>query len=55
MKIPARMYTANARTVVGLENATLKRCEGEEEGVGTAAQIRSWVQSNCVDVLTSKV
>jgi hypothetical protein len=38
MRVFARIYTESARRVCGFEKVALTRCEGEEEGVGTAVE-----------------
>jgi hypothetical protein len=50
------MYTESARRVCGLEKATLTRCEGEEEGVGTAVESKIGPYSSIsVDGLTCEL
>ena len=44
MRVLVRMYNESVRRVCGLEKATLTRCEGEEEGVGTAVKGKDRVQ-----------
>ncbi len=41
------MYNESARRVCGLEKATLTRCEGEEEGVGTAVECKIGFKDLC--------
>jgi hypothetical protein len=37
MRMLVKMYMESARRLRGLEIAALTRCEGDDEGVGTAA------------------
>ena len=38
MRMLVRMYNESVRRVCGFERAALTRCDGEEEGVGTAVE-----------------
>ena len=38
MRMLVRMYAERARRLRGLEIVALTRCEGDDEGVGTAAE-----------------
>ncbi len=53
MQIPAIMYTDSARRVLGLEYATLTRCEGEEDGAEMAAKGEMRTKKGEFRVLTS--
>ena len=50
-----RMYTESARRTPGLEIMALTRCEGDDEGVGTAAKCKIGYKDNLIDRLTCEL
>lgn len=50
-----RMYTESARRMRGLEIVALTRCEGDDEGVGTAAKGKIRFKGDLIEGLTCEL
>jgi hypothetical protein len=50
-----RIYTESARKMPALDIMALTRCEGDDEGVGTAAKGKIGFKDHLIDGLTCKL
>ena len=50
-----KMYTESARRTPGLEIMALTRCEGDDEGVGTAAKGKIEFKDHLINGLTCEL